>query len=105
MPKFFKKLFWKNKTLTQNTTLIKCLTECEKGSELTVIRVNAGRGAKNRLANLGIIPGVKIKKKRAAPFRGPVEIEVKGTSLVLGRGIASKIIVNCNGNCAPWEYT
>ncbi|MHA1805001.1 MAG: FeoA family protein [Promethearchaeota archaeon] len=83
----------------QKTSLIKCLTECENGAELTVIQVNAGRKAKSRLANLGIIPGVKIIKKKAAPFQGPVEIEVKGTSLALGRGIASKIIVNCNGNC------
>jgi DtxR family Mn-dependent transcriptional regulator len=74
--------------------LIKCLSECDNGSELTVLSVNAGHRAKRRLAHLGIVPGVKIIKKKAAPFRGPVEIIVRGTSLVLGRGLAAKINVD-----------
>lgn len=78
--------------------LIKCLTECELGTELIVMGVNAGQGAKKRLAHLGIVPGVKIIKKKSAPFRGPINIIVKGTSLVLGRGLASKILVNCNNS-------
>ncbi|MHA1845568.1 MAG: FeoA family protein [Promethearchaeota archaeon] len=69
------------------------LINCENCTELTIVQVNAGRKAKQRLANLGIVPGVKIIKRRAAPFRGPIEIEVKGSCLVLGRGIASKILV------------
>jgi Fe2+ transport system protein FeoA len=73
--------------------LIKTLIECPTGEEFKVLRVNVGYHAKRRLACLGIIPGVKIKIKRTAPFRGPVEIIVKGTSLVLGRGLASKIFV------------
>ena len=79
--------------------LIICLSECQLGTELTVISVNSGIRAKQRLANLGIVPGVKIVKKKAAPFRGPVEIIVKGSNLVLGRGLAAKIIVDCQGNC------
>lgn len=82
-----------------NTSLTKCLTECEKGEEVVVLRVNAGRNAKTRLANLGLVPGVKIKKTKNAPFKGPLEIIVKGSSLVIGRGLASKIIVECNGAC------
>ena len=84
----------------QVISLIKCLTECVKGEELSVIRVNAGSKAKRRLANLGIVPGVKIIKKKTAPFRGPVEIIVKGSSLVIGRGLASKIIVKCIEPCS-----
>jgi len=80
--------------------LIKCLTECELGAELVVISVNAGFGAKNRLADLGIVPGTKIIKKKAAPFNGPVEIDVKGSSLVIGRGLALKIIVDCGSACS-----
>ena len=55
--------------------------------------MNAGHHAKRRLACLGIIPGVKIIKKKTAPFHGPMEIIVKGTSLVIGRGLAAKISV------------
>lgn len=78
---------------------LKALTECKLGTELIVMGVNAGYGAKRRLAHLGIVPGVKIIKKKSAPFRGPINVIVKGTSLVIGRGLASKILVNCNDSC------
>ena len=81
------------------TPLTKCLIECEKGEEVVVLRVNAGHNAKTRLANLGVVPGVKITKTKNAPFKGPLEIIVKGSSLVIGRGLATKIIVECNGAC------
>ena len=73
--------------------LIKRLIDCSIGEKLKVLRVNTGHHAKRRLANLGIIPGVQIIKKKAAPFRGPIEMIVKGTSLVIGRGLAARIIV------------
>ncbi|MFX1390586.1 MAG: ferrous iron transport protein A [Promethearchaeota archaeon] len=76
-----------------NDTPYKRLTECPLGQKVKVVRVDAGYQAKRRLSCLGIVPGVEIIKKKAAPFRGPVEIIVKGTSLVIGRGLASKIIV------------
>ena len=76
-----------------NPPLIRLLTECRVGEELIVLRVNAGLNAKRRLAHLGIVPGVTTIKKKAAPFRGPIEILVKGSSLVIGRGLATKIIV------------
>ena len=87
------------KHIQHSKTLIKCLTECDIGTELIVMGVNAGYGAKRRLAHLGIVPGVKIIKKKSAPFRGPINIIVKGTSLVIGRGLAAKILVNCNSSC------
>jgi DtxR family Mn-dependent transcriptional regulator len=80
-------------------SLLKCLTECKKGEIVTVVNVNAGYKAKMRLANLGLVPGVKIKKKKSAPLKGPIEIIVKGSSLVIGRGIATKIVVQCNEQC------
>jgi len=86
--------------LLESTTLKKCLTECEKGEEVIVLNVNAGLKAKRRLANLGILPGAKINKKKDAPFRGPIEVIVKGSSLVIGRGLASKIIVQRDELCS-----
>ncbi len=86
--------------ISKGTSLVKCLTECDKGEQLIVLSVQSGRNAKIRLANLGIVPGVEIIKKNSAPFRGPIEIIVKGTSLVIGRGLAAKIFVNCNNTCA-----
>ena len=63
---------------------------------MIVKSVNIGYRQRIRLANLGLFPGVKIKKVKSAPFRGPVEIIVRGTSLVIGRGIASRIMVEYN---------
>ena len=80
-------------------TFIKSLIECPIGKELKILKVNAGHHAKGRLACLGIVPGVKIKIRKTAPFRGPIEIQVKGTSLVIGRGLASKInVISINSN-------
>ena len=81
------------------TRLTTYLTECESGEEVIVLSVNTGYRAKTRLANLGIVPGVKITKTKDAPFKGPIEIKVKGSSLVLGRGLASRIIVSRNNSC------
>ena len=88
-----------NRKKKQGTPLIKCLTECDKGEELTVLSVNTGFKQKRRLANLGVVPGAKIHKRKEAPFRGPLEIFVKGSSLVIGRGLASKIMVRCADSC------
>jgi DtxR family Mn-dependent transcriptional regulator len=84
--------------INDSNSLIKCLVECEKGEKVTVLSVNTGIRQKRRLADLGIIPGVKITKKRDAPFRGPLEIVVKGASLVIGRGLASKVRVQCDNS-------
>ena len=73
--------------------ITKRLIECRVGEKLKVLRVNAGYHAKRRLAHLGIIPGVIIIKKNSAPFRGPIKIIVKGSTLVIGRSLAAKILV------------
>ena len=90
----------KDKQNLQNpNSLIKCLIECKKGEDVTILDVDTESRQKKRLANLGLIPGTIIKKIRDAPFRGPLQIIVKGSSLVIGRGIASKITVQCNKSC------
>lgn len=87
----------KTETGTQKTSsLLKCLTECSKDTDVKVVSVNAGKMAKQRLANLGLIPGSKISKTRSAVFNGPIEVNVKGSKIVLGRGLASKIVVKCD---------
>ncbi|MCC6024622.1 MAG: ferrous iron transport protein A [Thaumarchaeota archaeon] len=50
-------------------------------------------GAAKRLADLGILPGARIKVVRKAPLGGPIEIEVHGSRFMIGRGLASRIIV------------
>ena len=71
----------------------KFLIDLKEGQRATIISISGGRGAAQRLADLGLTPETKIKVISAAPFAGPVEIEVRGSKLALGQGIASKIIV------------
>ena len=73
----------------RKTTLIKL----KEGQVAEIVSVAGGWRATQRLADLGLTPGTKIKVLRKAPW-GPVEIEVRGSRLVLGRGLASKILVH-----------
>ncbi|NMC07831.1 MAG: ferrous iron transport protein A, partial [Candidatus Lokiarchaeota archaeon] len=56
-----------------HTTMM--LSEVADGKSLRVCKVDADKDAKRRLANLGLLPGVEIRKRHAAPLHGPVEIE------------------------------
>jgi len=49
--------------------------------------------------DMGLTPGTEVTVIKAAPFHGPVELEVRGTKLALGRGLAEKVFVKIlNGN-------
>jgi Fe2+ transport system protein FeoA len=46
-----------------------------------------------RLADLGLASGTEVKVIGRTLFSGPIQIEVRGSRLVIGAGLASKIIV------------
>ena len=69
------------------------LTNMRDGQSGTIISIDAGKKATKRMADLGLIPGKEIKILRKTLFSGPVEIQVSGSRLVIGRGLASKIVV------------
>jgi Fe2+ transport system protein FeoA len=46
-----------------------------------------------RLTDLGLTPGTKVTVIKSAPFHGPLEINIRGSRLAIGRGMASRIIV------------
>ncbi|MDH5688265.1 MAG: ferrous iron transport protein A [Candidatus Bathyarchaeota archaeon] len=55
-----------------------------------------GRGFQRRLMDMGLTPGTRVTVVRSAPFRGPVEVSVRGSRLALGRGMAERIFVETN---------
>jgi len=69
------------------------LINIKSGEDAEIISILGGQMVNKRLSDLGLTPGTKIKVLRKAPFWGPIEIEVRGSKLVLGRGLASKILV------------
>ena len=70
-----------------------CLTDMKEGQIGVMRSVQGGSMAAKRLADMGLTPGTEIKLFRKALFKGPVQIEVCGARLVLGRELASRIIV------------
>jgi len=70
------------------------LSQGEKG---VVVFALGGHGIVRRLAEMGLTPGTDVTVLRSAPFHGPIEISVRGVSLALGRGVASKIFVKRAG--------
>jgi Fe2+ transport system protein FeoA len=47
-----------------------------------------------RLSDLGLTPGTKVTVVKSAPFHGPLEVSVRGSRLAIGRGMASRILVD-----------
>ena len=64
-----------------------------------VVRVRAGRRAVGRLADLGFTPGSMVRVLKSFGS-GPLLIEVKGSRIALGRGLAMKVLVE-----VPYDAT
>ncbi|MCK4320310.1 ferrous iron transport protein A [Candidatus Bathyarchaeota archaeon] len=55
----------------------------------------AGRrwGFRKRLEDMGLTPGTRVTVVKSAPFRGPLEVYVRGSRLAIGRRMAERIFV------------
>jgi Fe2+ transport system protein FeoA/Mn-dependent DtxR family transcriptional regulator len=69
------------------------LADLPQGEKCTVVLAAGGRGMVRRLAEMGLTPGTEVRVVRSAPMHGPIEVSVRGVSLALGRGIASRVLV------------
>jgi len=69
------------------------LTGLEDGQKAIIVSVLGGKILTKRLADLGITSGTVVKVIRKTLFSGPLQVEVAGSRLVLGWGLASKIMV------------
>ena len=64
----------------------------ETGKRVRLVGIDGGRRLQARLAQMGLIPGVEIDVINNT-FHGPFIVGVKGSRVVLGRGMALKITV------------
>ena len=69
------------------------LIELKDGQRGIIKSVETCPHTKKRLEDLGLTPGTKIKVNKAAPLRGPIEVSVRDSKLVIGRGMAMRIFV------------
>ena len=67
------------------------LTEAPKRKVIRLISISGNRGITQRLAELGLTLGTKIKIIQDSG--GPLIIEVRNSKIALGRGMAEKLIV------------
>jgi len=72
---------------------------------LRVVFIEGGHGVRSHLNTLGIHIGDWVKVVERAPFRGPILIQVNGTRLALGRGVASRVRVEDAEVAAPENGT
>jgi Fe2+ transport system protein FeoA len=69
------------------------LSSVQAGSTVVVVSVEAGGGLRGRLAALGMAPGMKIHVINNSPW-GPFIVSVKGSRVILGRGMTDKLLVS-----------
>ena len=71
---------------------IRSLSKVRAGETVKIARIEAGRGLNSRLASMGLVPNVQITVvKNTHP--GPFVISIKNSKVMLGRGMAHKIMV------------
>ncbi len=69
------------------------LVKAETGKGYRVVKIIGGYGMIRKLNLLGIREGRIIKKISSQPLRGPVVVEIGGSQIAIGYGMAIRIIV------------
>lgn len=67
------------------------LEQMEVHSKAVVKTIDAGRGLRRRLGQMGLHEGDVVEVSSRGAFRGPVLVCVHGMRVALGRGVARKI--------------
>jgi ferrous iron transport protein A len=68
------------------------LSRIDPETEVTLINIIGGKGIRTKLYSMGLVPGTSLKVLNRNG-RGPLMVAVKGSRLVIGQGMASKILV------------
>lgn len=70
------------------------LTDLEEGQSGIIVNINGGKRSTKRLADMGLVPGTEVQLLTSTLFSGPIQIKIYRSRLVIGRGLASRIIVD-----------
>lgn len=69
------------------------LTMVHEGSRAVLRSVEGGRQMRGRLAALGLLPGTELEVVLNSG-KGPFVVAVRGSRIVIGRGMAARIEVD-----------
>jgi DtxR family Mn-dependent transcriptional regulator len=83
--------------------LITQLSNLKPNEEARVAFIKGGRQSARRIQEMGLTPGTYLRMVNAAPFNGPIEVEVRGTSLALGRNLAGQVYVEVADEDQTWR--
>jgi DtxR family Mn-dependent transcriptional regulator len=83
--------------------LITQLSNLKPSEQGNVAFIRGGRQSTRRIQEMGLTHGTYLKMVNAAPFNGPVEIEVRGTNLALGRNLARKVYIEVDDEGQFWK--
>lgn len=72
---------------------IRPLSMVAAGETVKVVKIDAGRGLNSRLAAMGLVPSTQITVVSNG-HPGPFVLNVKESKVMLGRGMAHKIMVS-----------
>jgi len=73
--------------------MIMPLTMVREGMKAVLLSIEGGRQLRSRLAALGLLPGTELEVIQNSG-QGPFVIGVKGSRIVIGRGMAARIAVD-----------
>jgi ferrous iron transport protein A len=68
------------------------LSQVDEGQVVSIVSIEGGRVLRSRLATMGLLPKTRILVVHNGRS-GPFVISVKNCRMVIGRGVADKIIV------------
>jgi Fe2+ transport system protein FeoA len=66
------------------------------GEQVQIVSIEAGWGLQRRLADMGLTPGLRVGVVRSHRHCAII-LDVRGSRLALGRGLARKIMVKTEG--------
>ena len=69
------------------------LNQIKKDKEVTVVEIEGGWRIRQRLNQMGIHPNDRILVKRSGLMGGPILIQIHGTEVAIGRGMARKVVI------------
>ncbi len=79
-------------TKTAKGEAVTPLTGVEEGATVRLATIDAGHGLQSRLAAMGLVPGTEVRVINNGGW-GPFIVAVKGSRVMLGRGMTDKIYV------------
>ena len=69
------------------------LTTLLPGERAEIVALGHGRGRQHHFRTMGLMEGKIVKLIAAQPARGPFVIDVEGTQIAIGRGMARHILI------------